>query len=155
MSSFWMYGIFLFGNFRCWKMPRILPNSIKQLDFENAHPLSGSHFSNSRKRIGFEKSQIWKQLSDFKSPLSAILMICWHQWEDESRKSNMSAANFSPTPWNFCLVMSQAVRKPCFSTSIPRGQNLRFLDFPIPRCPSGIPGGAGPGWRGNRPLGVP
>ena len=75
-----------------------------------------------------EKSQIWEQLSHFKSPLSATLMIFRHTWEDESRKVNLNAFIFSPTPWNFCPVMSQAVRKPCFLTSIPRGQIPRFPD---------------------------
>ena len=60
--------------------------------------------------------------------LSATLMIFWHTWEDESRKVCMNAFNFRPPPWNFCLVMSQAARKPCFSTLIPRGQNPRFPD---------------------------
>ena len=32
-------------------------------------------FSNSRKNIGFEKSQIWEQLSDFKSQLLAALIF--------------------------------------------------------------------------------
>ena len=45
----------------------------------------------------------------------------------------MNAFSFSPSPWNFWPVMSQAVRKNNFSTSIPRGQNPRFLDFPTPR----------------------
>ena len=52
----------------------------------------------------------------------------WHKWEDGSRKVNMNAINFSQTSWNFCPVMNQAVRKPCFSTSIARGQNPRFPD---------------------------
>ena len=51
--------------------------------------------------------------------------IFWHKWEDWSRKVNMNAFNFSPGPWNFWPVMSQAVRKPCFSTSIPRGPHSK------------------------------
>ena len=126
------------------------------LEIWDFRKMSGSHFSNSRKTIGFEnahpfkgpgpifqsaakrwvwKSQIWEQLSDFKSPLSATLMIFLHKWEDGSRKVNVNAVNFSPTPWNVCPVTSQAIRKPCFSTSIPREQNPRFLDFTIPRFP--------------------
>ena len=35
----------------------------------------------------------------------------------------MNAVNFSPSLWNFCPVMSQAVWKPCCLTSIPRVQN--------------------------------
>ena len=50
-------------------------------------------------------------------------MIIWHKWEDRSRKVGVNAFNFSSSHWNFWSVMSQAVRKPSFSTSIPRRQN--------------------------------
>ena len=43
--------------------------------FENARPLSGSHFCKFPQKKRFEESQIWEQLSDFKSQLSATLMI--------------------------------------------------------------------------------
>ena len=45
-------------------------------------------------------------------------MICWHKWEARSRKVIMKAFNFSPSPWHIWPVMSQAVRKPCFSNPI-------------------------------------
>ena len=80
---------------------------------------------NSRKKTWVSKIE---QLPKSKSGQTAILMFVWHKWEDGSRKVNMNAVNFSPTPWNFGPVMSQAVRKHCFSTSIPRGQNPRFPD---------------------------
>ena len=75
-----------------------------------------------------------KKLPHFKSHQPATLIIIWHKWEDRSRKVSMNAFNFSPTPWNFWPVMSQAVRKPCFSTSIPRGQNPRFPDAAGAAC---------------------
>ena len=67
-----------------------------------------------------------EQLPKSKSPLSAILMFFWHKWEDGSRKVDTNTVNFSSSPWNFGPVMNQDVRKPCFSTSIPRGQNPSF-----------------------------
>ena len=97
--------------------------------------VSGSHFSKSRKtKLSFEnacpwcfkfphKIGFWKvtDFQIFRSLPLAILMIVWHKWEDGSWQVSMTAIDFSPTPWNFCPVMSQAVRKPCFSTSIPLG----------------------------------
>ena len=53
-------------------------------------------------------------------------------WEDGSRKVNMNEPNLRIYHGNFWPVMSQAVRKPCFSTSIPRGPNLCILDFQTP-----------------------
>ena len=48
---------------------------------------SGSYFSNSRMKVGFEEFQILEQLSHFKISISAILMIVWHIWEDFFSKS--------------------------------------------------------------------
>ena len=45
----------------------------------------------SRKQMGFEKSQILEQLSDFKSQLSATPHDFLHNWEDGSREVNMNA----------------------------------------------------------------
>ena len=92
--------------------------------FGNAHP----DVSNSCKNR-FQKSQIVEQLPHFKFSISATLMFFLHKWEDGSRKVTVNAVNFSPTPWNVSPVISQAVRKPCFSTSIPWGQNPRFPDY--------------------------
>ena len=77
--------------------------------------------SNSCKKMRLQKSQI---LENSKPVKTATLMILG-RW---TQKVNMDTVDFSPIPSNFCLVMSQAVRKPCFSTSIPRGQNPRFPD---------------------------
>ena len=69
---------------------------------------------------------VWKmeQLPKSKSPLSAIHKIICHIWEDRSRKVNNDEPDLRFFHGNFRPVISQAVRKPCFSTSIPRGPNL-------------------------------
>ena len=56
-----------------------------------------------------------------KSPHLAILINIWHIWEDRSRKVNNDEPDLRFFHGNFWPVISQAVRKPCFSTSIPRG----------------------------------
>ena len=122
-----MDGTWNSGNLRFGKCPGpIFQIPTNKLFLKMPALCPGPIFQISASKNGFEKSQIREQLSDFKSPLSATLIIFWHKWEDGSRKVNMNAVSFSPTPWNFWPVMSQAVRKPCFSTSIPRGQNPIF-----------------------------
>ena len=76
--------------------------------------------SNSRKK------RVWKteQLPKSKSPLSAIHKIIWHILKDGSRKVNNGEPDLRFFHGNFWPVISHAVRKPCFSTSTPRGQNL-------------------------------
>ena len=83
------------------------------------------------------KKGVWKieQLPKTKSPLSAIHKLIWHIWEDGSRKVNVNEPNLRIYHGNVWPVISQAVRKPCFSTSIPRGQ--------IPRFPDAAAGAAG------------
>ena len=49
-----------------------------------------------KKNVGFEKSQIWEQLSDFKSLLSATLMFVYINGKMDLEKLN--AVNLSPTP---------------------------------------------------------
>ena len=78
-------------------------------------------FSNSR-------TQNWEQLLKSKSPLSAIHKMIWHVWEPRSRKVNNNEPGLRFFHGNFWPVMSRAVRKPCFSTPIPRGQIPRFPD---------------------------
>ena len=77
-------------------------------------------FPNSCKTTGVLKNPRYFEIS-----IAATLMIFGHKREDKSREVNMNAFNFSPTPRNFCPVMRQAIRKPGFSASIPRGQHSR------------------------------
>ena len=71
-----------------------------------------------------------------KFPLLAIHKIISHIWEDRSRKVNNDEPDLRFFHGNFWPVISQAVRKPCFSTSIPRGPNLCILDFQTPPEPA-------------------
>ena len=122
MSSFWMDGTWNSGNLRFWKNVRVHFSSsrIKKL-FWTCPPLV--------LQIPVKKWDLENQATPkIQSPLSATLMFFWHKWEDESRKVNMNAVNLSPTPWNFCPIMIQALWKSWFLTSIPRGQNPRFPD---------------------------
>ena len=92
-------------------------------------------FPNLAKHV-FEKIQIWEQLPNFKFQFSAILKIIWPIWEDGSRTVNNDEPDLRLFHGNFWPVMSQAVRKPCFSTSMPRG---KFLDFQTPTPPALAP----------------
>ena len=96
-------------------------------DFENLRlwKMAGSYFSKTRKTMVFEKNPV---LSGSKFPLSAIHKIISHIWEDGSRKVNNDEPDLRFFHGNVRPVISQAVRKPCFSTSIPRGQIPRFPD---------------------------
>ena len=88
--------------------------------FENA-PLPGSNFSKTRKNV-FEKIKILEQLPGSKILLLAIQKNSSHIWEDAPRKVNNDEPDLRFFHGNLWPVISQAVRKPCFSTSIPRGQ---------------------------------
>ena len=65
----------------------------------------------------------------FKSHHLAILIIIWHKWEARSRKVSMEEPDLRFFHGNFWPVISHAVRKPCFSTSISRGPNPLHLNF--------------------------
>ena len=91
--------------------------------------MSGSHFSKTRKIIVFEKNPV---LPGSKIPLLAIHKMISHIWEDRSRKVNNGEPDLRFFHGNFRPVISRTVRKPCFSTSIPRGPNLCILDFQTP-----------------------
>ena len=79
------------------------------------------------------KYGVWENpvLSRSKFPLLAIHIFS-HIWEDRSRKVNNDEPDLGFFHGNFWPVISQAVRNPCFSTSIPRGPNLCILDFQTP-----------------------
>ena len=113
MRFFWMSGTWYFGNLRFWKNVRVpffkFPQKKKVLKMP---PLPGSKF-----------------------PLLAIHKIISHLWEDGSRKVHNDEPDLRFFHGNFCPVISQAVRKPCFSTWIPRGANLCILDFQTPPAP--------------------
>ena len=57
-------------------------------------------------------------------------MICEHIYEKLDLEKLvwmiMKAFIFSPTPWNVCPVVFQAVRKPCFPRPIPKGQKSQI-----------------------------
>ena len=113
MSIFWMAGTWNFGNF--WFLEK-----CPVLFFLNP-----------------QKNGVWKNpvLPGSKIPLLAIHKIISHIWEDISRKVNNDEPDLRFFHGNFWPVISQAVRKPCFSTSIPRGPNQRILDFQTPPAP--------------------
>ena len=73
-----------------------------------------------------QKNGVWKNpvLPGSKIPLLAIHKIISHIWEDRSRKVNNDEPGFRFFHGNFWPVISQAVRKPCFSAWIPRGPNF-------------------------------
>ena len=63
-----------------------------------------------------------------KSHHLAILITIWRIWEDISKKVNMNEPGLRFFHIHFWPVISQAVRKPCFSAWIPRGPNPGFPD---------------------------
>ena len=73
-----------------------------------------------------QKNGVWKHpaLPGSKIPPLAIHKSISHVWEDRSRKVNNDEPDLRFFYGNFWPVISRTVRKPCFSTSIPRGQNL-------------------------------
>ena len=77
--------------------------------------------------------------SGSKIPLLAIHKIISHIWEDRSWKVNNDEPDLRFFHGNFWPVISRTVRKPCFSTSIPRGPNLCILGPPtwarLPNAP--------------------
>ena len=81
------------------------------------------------KNLDCQKSKLFLKC---KSPHLAILINIWHIWEDRSRKVNNDEPDLRFFHGNFWPVISRTVRKPCFSTSIPRGPNLCILDFQTP-----------------------
>ena len=103
-----MAGTRYFGNFRFWKK------------------CTGPRFSKFRKKCVL-KNQV---LPGSKIQLLAIHKIISHIWEDASGKVNNDEPDLRFFHGNFWLVISQAVRKPCFSTSIPREPNLCILGPP-------------------------
>mgnify|MGYP001489833625 CR=1 FL=1 len=86
------------------------------------------------KIVFWGKIFLGRKIRDFlpgsKIPLLAIHKIISHIWEDRSRKVNNDEPDLRFFHGNFRPVISQAVRKPCFSTSIPRGPNLCILGPP-------------------------
>ena len=96
--------------------------------FENAPLCPVLFFYKKLAQHVFEKVQILGQLLKSKSPLSAIHKIIWHIWQPRSRKVNNDEPDLRFFHGNFWPVISHAVRKPCFSTSIPRGPNPGFPD---------------------------
>ena len=106
----------------------IFQKPVNKIGFWKCPHLPGSIFSKTRKKMVFEKVQIWEQLLKSKSPLSAIHKIIWHIWQPRSRKVNNDEHDLRFYHGNFWPVISHAVRKPCFSTSIPRGANPGFPD---------------------------
>ena len=84
-----MAGRCVFGNFRFLKDARV--QFFKNPQRNGAlkmPPLPGSFFSKTRKKMVFEKIQIFEQLPGSKIPLLAIHKIISHIWEDAPRKVN-------------------------------------------------------------------
>ena len=95
-----MAGTWDFGNLRFWK-------NVRVPFFKNPH-------TNWAFKIPL--------LPGSKIPLLAIHKIISHIWEDRSRKVNNDEPDLRFFHGNVWPVISQAIPKPCFSTSIPRGQ---------------------------------
>ena len=87
-----------------------------------------------------------------KFPLFAIYKITSHIWEDGSRKINNDEPDLRFFHGNFRPVINQAVRKPCFSTSIPRGPNLCILCPPTAWAHPLGPGLGPPTWAQLEPT---
>ena len=89
--------------------------------------MSGSHVSKTCKQMCFENAL----LPGSKFPFFAIHNFISHIWEDGSRKVNNDEPDLRCFHGNFRPVISQAVRKPCFSNSHPRGQTLAGWTFSL------------------------
>ena len=147
MSSFWIDGTwFFFENLRFWKNARVPCFKFPQKHwFWKCPPWCFKFLQN----MGFGKSRNSQNPNLHFQPVIKLFDIYGKMDLEKLIWTLCISAQLPDFCWS---VIRQAVRKPCFSTSIPRGQNPRFLDFPIPRFPSGIPGETGPEWWGNRPL---
>ena len=108
MRFFWMSGTWYLENLSFLKSARVpLFKNPQTNEVLKMPPFSGS-----------------------KIPVLAIHKIISHIWEDRSRKVNNDEPDLRFFQGNFWPVISQAVWKPCFSTSIPRGPNLCILGPP-------------------------
>ena len=126
MNIFWMVGTRDFENLRFWNNVRVPFSNFPQTNgVLKMPPFARFYFFKNPQKMGFEKNPV---LSGSKFPLLAIHKFISHIWEDGRRKVNNDEPDLRFFHGNFWPVMSQAVRKPCFSTSIPRGQIPRFPD---------------------------
>ena len=85
------------------------------------------------KELCLNKKKIVLPVSKF--PILAIHKINSYIWEDGSQKVNNGKPDLRFFHGHFWPIISWTVRKPCFSTSIPRGPNLCILDFQTPPAP--------------------
>ena len=117
-----MAGTRDFGNFRFLKNVRVpfFKNPQKKCVLK-IPPFVRLYFSKTRKKMVFEKIQIFEQLPGSKIPLLAIHKIISHIWEDAPRKVNNDEPDLRFFHGHFWPVIFRTVWKPCFSTSIPRG----------------------------------
>ena len=97
-----MSGTRDFGNLRFLKMSgsHFFKNQ-QNIEVLKMPPLSGSIFSKTRKKMVFEKIQIFEQLPGSKIPLLAIHKIISHIWEDAPRKVNNEEPDFRFFHGNF------------------------------------------------------
>ena len=98
---------------------------MKFWKFEILEKCPGPIFQNPARKWCLEKSRS-------KFPLLGIHKFISHIWEDGSQKVNNDDPELRFFHGSFWPVIGHAVRKPCFSTSIPRGPNLCILDFQTP-----------------------
>ena len=110
-----MAGTWSFGNLNGWNKCLGLFFSKKKTQKEK---------KTKKKHCDLKKVNIFEQLPKSQIPLLAIHKIISHIWEDRSRKVNNDQPDFRFFHGNFWPVISQAVRKPCFSAWIPRGPNF-------------------------------
>ena len=82
-----MAGTWDFGNFRFWKNVRVsFFKNPQNMCFENVPLCPVLFFSKTRKKMVFEKIQIFEQLPGSKIPLLATHKIISHIWEDDLEK---------------------------------------------------------------------
>ena len=117
-------------NLRFWKNDRVPFFKFSQTRnwVSKMSTLVRIHVFENQQKMVFANIQFWEQLPKSKSPFSATHTIIWHIWKDGSRKVNNDEPDMRIYHGNFWPVMSQAVWKPCFLTSIPRGHIPRFPD---------------------------
>ena len=129
-----MAGTWDFGNFRFLKNVRVpfFKNPQKNGVLKMPPFVRFYFFQKPGKHIVFETKSVFP---GSKIPLLAIHKIISHIWEDAPRKVNNDEPDLRFFHGNFWPVISRTVRKPCFSTSIPRGPNLCILDFQTPPAP--------------------
>ena len=155
MSSFWMDECSILDIWDFWKLPASHFFKFQPKTKDLKMPTSG--VSNSRKK----KNGVWK-ISDLGTtpPLQISSFSQSHDFFGIHGKMDLEKLVWTPS---ISVQLPEALS--CYEPSPSKTLFFRldpkraksqipgFLDVLIPRFPSGIPGGTGSAWRGNRLLG--